>query len=319
MASMRQAQLAKRVSDPQRIGLTPELAAKLLKSEEAARGYLLAQEEDDRGHLGVYMLGAYVIDDTDLWGDGEIYWFSIPVFVDKQGKGEWDPVLGLPSAEPPHRVGSLEWMTNISLAEPPLLALIPPRDDLAHVSIRLAFYDDDKKPADMPAAMTAGLTLLSGMRREGLRGSEEVVMPLREAILKGLVAEEDDILMDQDVIIRRGELSRFGAGLVGSAMNHMIRVYYFVRDENRSEQAGPFLLHRGQVETVRFQQPLQAGGRIAIFSRGAEVNTTVFGNLDTDVPFLNRIIDSGTLANVQQGFNLNATGPAKVVVFYTPP
>jgi hypothetical protein len=316
---MRLGELAKRLSDTSRVGLDAELITKLgLKSEDATRGYLLSQEEE-RGHLGVYLLGAYVIDDTDLWGDGEIYWFSIPVLTDKQGQSEWDPVLTLPSGAAPHRVGSLEWMTNISLAEPPVLALIPPRDDLASLTLRLAFYDDDKKPADMPAAMKAGLEVLAGMRREGLRGPDEVIKPVREAILRGLIAQEDDILIDQDVVIRRGESSGFGAGLVGSCINHMVRVFYFVRDEQRTQQIGPIQLHRGQLETVKFPGPVVPGGRIALFSRGAEVRTTAFGNLDTDAPFVNRIVDSSNAASLGGGFNLNGTGPAKFVAFYTPP
>jgi hypothetical protein len=167
--------------------------------------------------------------------------------------------------------------------------------------------------------MKAGLEVLAGMRREGLRGPDEVIKPVREAILRGLIAQEDDILIDQDVVIRRGESSGFGAGLVGSCINHMVRVFYFVRDEQRTQQIGPIQLHRGQLETVKFPGPVVPGGRIALFSRGAEVRTTAFGNLDTDAPFVNRIVDSSNAASLGGGFNLNGTGPAKFVAFYTPP
>ena len=71
----------------------------------------------------------------------------------------------------------------------------------------------------------------------------------------------------------------------------MIRLYYFVRDERRTETAsGPFTMHKGQVETLKFQSKLEAGGRVAVFSRGADVNITAFGTLSTDVPFMNRVL-----------------------------
>jgi hypothetical protein len=312
--------LAKALSDPGRIGMSPELAGKLgVPPEDALRGRLLSEQEDDRGHFGVYLLGAYVVDDTDVWGDGEIYWWAIPALVDKKGRATWGATIGLPSGAPPHKVGSLEWMTSFSLGDPPLLTLIPPSDEVASCVIRLAFYDDDGELADVPRAIGAGLEMLSGFTHEPLPGPDQVILPVREAIFKSLKAGEDDILLDQDLTLRRGESTRFGAGLVGSLINSMIRIYYFVRDEQRTEQAGPFVLHKGQVETVRFPCPIQAGGKIAVFSRGAEVNITSFGNLSTETPFLNRALDTHQAKALEQGFNLNGTGPAKVIAFYTPP
>lgn len=313
-------ELAKRLADRGRIGLTPELEKRLgLKSEDAARGQLLAEEEDDAGHLGVYLLAAYVIDDTDFWGDGEIYWWSVPCLVGKDGKATWDPMRGLPNGAEPHKCGSLEWMTNLSLADPPLLAVIPPGDEVASCVLRLAFYDDDGAPADLPKAMTAGLEALVGCSRAGLSGPDQIITPVRDAIVKGLAAEEDDILIDQDVILRRGTSTRFGAGFVGSEVNAMVRVYTFVRDEKRTRQVGPLQLHKGQVETVKFDGELAAGGRIALFARGAEVTAAAFGSLSTETPFANRALDATLAKQLQQGFNVSAFGPAKFVAFYTPP
>ena len=46
--------LAKRLSDPTRLGMTAELASMLkLKSEEVVRGQLTAITDGDRGPLGV--------------------------------------------------------------------------------------------------------------------------------------------------------------------------------------------------------------------------------------------------------------------------
>src|SRR5215510_4505599 len=136
--------LAKRLSDPNRIGLTSEIAERLnLADESVVRARLKAELEDGHGPLGVYLLACYVVDDTDFWGDGEIYWWAIPALVTGDGKVTKNALYGLPTGAAPHKVGSLEWMTNISLATPPLLAVIPPGDQITSCSIRLAFYDDD--------------------------------------------------------------------------------------------------------------------------------------------------------------------------------
>jgi hypothetical protein len=313
-------ELAKRLANRNRIGCTPELADKLgLKSEDAIRGQLLAEDDDAGTFLGVYLLAAYVVDDTDVWGDGEIYWWSIPALVGKDGKASWGALRGLPNGEEPHKCGSLEWMSNINLKEPPLLAKIPPDEELTQCVIRIAFYDDDGAPADLPKSMTDGLEALSRCAKSGLSGADQIISPVRDAIVRGLKAEEDDILIDQDIVLRRGQTTRFGAGFVGSEINSMVRVYYVVKDEKRTEQVGPMLLHRGQTETVKFQQTLEAGGRVTIFSRGAEVTVSAFGTLDTDTPFFNRALDATLAKQLSQGFQVGGTGDAKLIAFYTPP
>ncbi len=317
---MRIEHLAKLLSDRSRIGLTPELADKLkVRDEDTARGQLLSEQEDGNGHLGVYLLASFVVDDTDFWDDGEIYWWAIPTLVDRAGKATWGPRSGLPSAAPPHKCGSLEWMTNLPLQDPPLLALIPPSEDIASAVIRVAFYDDDAELADVPRAMTAGLEVLAGMSTGPLSGPDQIILPVRDAIFRSLKAEDDDILIDQDLTLRRGQSTRFGAGLVGSMMNAMVRLYYLVRDEQRTEQAGPFALHKGQVETIHFETPVEAGGKIAVFSRGADVTIGSLGTLNVDTPFANRALDAPLAKSLSGGLNVSGTGPAKLVAFYTPP
>jgi hypothetical protein len=313
-------EIAERLADINRIGLNEELVKRLgIVSKEATRGRLMAQREGDHSHLGVYLLATYVVDDTDFWGDGEIYWWSIPVVTRTGNKARRDPLCGLPSGEPPHKVGSLEWMTNISLAQPPLLAVIPPEDDVESCVLRMGFYDDDGAAADLPKAMTAGLEALSEISKDDLPGAEQIILPVREAIYKSLRAEQDDILVDQELVLRKGEVVRFSRGMIGSVINAMARVYYFVRDEDRTEQFGPIALHKGQVETVKFKSALKGGGRLALFARGADVSCSAFGDLNTDLPFQNRVIDARQEASLEQGFNVAGTGAAKLVAFYTPP
>jgi hypothetical protein len=317
---MRIGHLAKLLSDRGRIGLTPELAEKLkIRDEDTTRGQLLSEQEDGGGHLGVYLLGAFVVDDTDFWDDGEIYWWAIPTLVDRAGKATWGPRSGLPSGAPPHKCGSMEWMTNLSLQDPPLLAAIPPSEDVAAAVIRLGFYDDDAELADLPRAMTAGLEVLAGMSSGPHPAPDQIVLPVRDAIFRSLKAEDDDILIDQELTLRRGQTTRFGAGLVGSMMNAMIRLYYLVRDEERTEQAGPFALHKGQVEAIRFQGTVESGGKLAVFSRGADVNIASLGTLTVETPFANRVIDAPLARSLADGLNVSGTGPAKVIAFYTPP
>lgn len=313
-------ELAKRLSDEQRIGLTPELVKRLgIAPPDVTRGRLMAQVEGDRSHLGVYFIGCYVIDDTDFWGDGEIYWWSIPVVVDTAGKVRKDVLYGLPNGMAPHRVGSLEWMTNISLAQPPLLAVIPPGDAARQLVLRLAIYDDDRQPANLPAAMTAGLEAFAAISDGEFESPEHIIQPVRQAIWDSLKAYQDDILIEQDLVLRHGETGMFGRGLVGSLINSMARFYYFVADENTTERFGPVTLHKGQTETVRFPSPLKGGGRLALFARGADVSCSAFGDLTTDTPFMNRVIESRQEASFADGFTITGTGPAKLVAFYTPP
>ncbi len=311
--------IAARIADPNHIGLNEDLKKKLgLVSPEATRGRLMAQMEGDRSHLGVYLVGVYVVDDTDFWGDGEIYWWSIPTIVREGGKVARNPLNGLPSGEAPHKVGSLEWMTNISLSKPPLWAVIPPDPAVESCVIRIGFYDDDGAKADVPKAMEAGLEALAAVSDGDLPGSDQIITPVREAIWKSLRAEQDDILVDQEVTLRRGEIVHFSRGMIGSIVNAMARVYYFVKDEERTEQFGPIALHKGQVETIKFKEPMRAGGRLSLFSRGADVICTAFGDLNTDLPFQNRVIDARHETALERGFEVRGTGPAKLVAYYTP-
>lgn len=313
-------ELAKRLSDTGRIGLDATLPQKLgIVSADATRGRLMAQADDTHPYLGVYLIAAYVVDDTDFWGDGEIYWWSIPVMVEADKKVQKNPLHGIPNGMPPHKVGSLEWMTNISLKEPPLLAVIPPDDRITACTIRLAVYDDDGAAADLPAAMTAGLEALAAISNEALPGPEQIITPVRDAIWKRLRADQDDILIDQDVTLNRGEVVRFGSGMIGSVINAMVRVYYFVKDEERTEQFGPVMLHKGQTETVKFKSPLKGSGRLALFARGADVSCSAFGDLTTDLPFMNRVVEQRLEGGLEQGFNVTGNGPAKFVAYYTPP
>lgn len=312
--------IAATLADTQRIGLNEELVKKLgIVGVEATRGRLMAQMEGDASHLGVYLLSTYVVDDTDFWGDGEIYWWTIPVLVRTGGSVRREPLAGIPTGAPPHKVGSLEWMTNISLSNPPLLAVIPPEDDVEACVLRVAFYDDDGAAADLPKAITAGLEAYAEISSASLTGAEQIIRPVRDAIYKSLRAEQDDILVDQDVTLRRGEVVRFGRGMIGSVINAMARVYYFVKDEAKTEQFGPIALHKGQIETVKFKQKLAGGGRLALFARGADVSCQAFGDLTTDLPFQNRVIDTRQEASLEQGFSVAGTGAAKLIAFYTPP
>ena len=312
--------LAARLADRTRIGLTPELADKLrVLPAENFRAKLLAMSDENNSPLGVYILGVYVVDDTDFWSDGEIYWWTIPVIVDVDGKTGWSASSGLPMGAAPHSVGSLDWMTNFSLKDPPMIACIPPDEPKACV-IRVAFYDDDGALADVPKAMSAAYQALSACKSTGLPSPDQIITPVREAIWTSLRAEQDDILIDEDLTLRRGERSNFNAGYIGSMINSMVRIYYLIRDEQRTEQFGPIALHKGQTETVQFKTPLQPGGRVALFARGADVKAAAFGDLTTEQPFVDRALDdrSATVLN-QQGITVLGSGPAKFVAYYTPP
>ena len=313
-------ELARRLADAKRLGLSKELAEKIkLPSEDVARGQLMAMSEENRGPMSVSILAVYVVDDTDLWGDGEIYWWSCPVLVSKDGTCGWSPLSGLPTGMAPHKVGSLEWMQNITLNDPPLVAVIPPDEEITECVIRLAIYDDDGKPADIGWALSQGIEAMSACRREGLSGSGQIIVPVRDAIYKGLVAKDDDILIDEDVHLRRGGPSRFNVGFVGSVINAKVRVYYVIKDEVGTETAGPIVLKRGQTEKIKFSSKLTRGGRVAVFARGADVQSDVFGDLTTDTPYSGKVLDDRLISTLEGGFFLAGTGASKVIAFYTPP
>jgi hypothetical protein len=312
--------LATRLAHLDRLGMTAELAEKLrLPQQDVMRGQLMAMTDGPRGPLGVYLLAVYVVDDTDLWDDGEIYWWSIPTLVDKQGKASWGPVSGLPAGGTPHKCGSLEWMTNLSLQEPPLLAVIPPDDEVASCVIRLGIYDDDKKPADVGAALGAGYAALATCKRDGLAGAAQIVTPVREAIYNALTAQDDDVLLDEEITIRRGESARFNVGFVGSTINAMARAYFVVKDELSTETAGPIVLRKGEEGRLAFASDLQVGGRVSIFARGSDVKCPVFGDLATDRPFAGKVLDAALAKNLARGIEVTGAGAAKVIAFYTPP
>lgn len=311
--------LVKRLADTSRLGMSAAIAEKLKLTEDVVRGQLMALCDGPRGPLGVYLLAVYVVDDTDLFDDGEIYWWSIPTLVDKQGKASWGPVSGLPAGGAPHKCGSLEWMTNISLQEPPLLAVIPPDDEISACVIRLGIYDDDKKPADLGTAMAEGYGALAGCKREGLPGAAQIITPVREAIYKSLNAQDDDVLLDEDVTIRRGESARFNVGFVGSTINAMARAYYVVKDEVHTETAGPLVLRKGEEARLVFASDLEPGGRVSIFARGADVRCPALGELTTDRPFAGKVLDAALAKTLARGLEVTGNGAAKVIAFYTPP
>ncbi len=311
--------LATHLADKTRLGLTDALCKRIgIVEESAMRGRLLGQLDGQRGHLVVQFLACYIIDDTDFFGDGEIYWWSIPAMVRADGTVQKNSINGLPTGMSPHRCGDQEWMTNISLQNPPVWAVIPPGTEAHGCVIRLGLYDDDREPADLPGALTEGLEAYAKISEELLSGPEQIIHPVRDAIYEHLKAEDDDILIDQDVTIRSGDVTRFGAGIIGSVINSMARAYYFVRDAKNTEQFGPVTLHKGQTETVLFKSPIERGGRIALFSRGHDVSCPRFGELNVDQPFINRVVNRRGEADLANGFEVMGTGPAKFVAYYTP-
>jgi hypothetical protein len=311
------------LADRSRLGLDDSLAEKLkIKTPDAVRGQLLAMNDGPRGVLGVYLLAVYVIDDTDFWSDGEIYWWSIPTLVKKNGGVTWNALHGLPMGAPPHKCGDLEWMTNIALKDPPLLAVIPPDPDVAACVIRLAVYDDDGAIADFPKSMAAGYEALAACKQEGLQGADQILSPVREAIFKTLRGEQDDIIVEDDVRLARDD-ARYGVGFVGSVSKPKGRVYYLVKDELRTLTAGPIGLTKGQTATLKFDEPVKPGGRLAVFARGAskgaEVSVGILGDLKTNRPFLGEVLDTAKAAALNAGISVSAKGDASVVMYYTPP
>jgi len=279
----------------------------------------MAISDGEKGPLGVYLLALYVVDDTDVFGDGEIYWWSVAALVDKQGSASWSPVSGLPAGAPPHKCGSLEWMTNFSLKDPPLLAVIPADDETAACVVRLAVYDDDKKPANVGVALAAGYAALADCKREGLPYPAQIITPVADAIFKSLDAREDDVLIDEDITIRKGGPLRFNAGFIGTVVTAKAHAYYVVKDERTTEVAGPVVLRKGEVSRLAFASDIESGGRVSIFARGGDVECPLFGTLTTDRPFAGKVLDAALARSLQGGFDVTGRGAAKIVAFYTPP
>jgi hypothetical protein len=312
--------VARRIADPKAIGLTEDLAKRLkIKDPDVTRAQLMS-EVDERGHVGVYFLAAYVIDDTDVFGKGEIYWWSIPVLGEADGSVTWNAKLGLPSGAAPAKCGDKEWLKSLSLADPPLLALIPPGDEYAACLIKFALYDDDGAVADVPKAMTAGLTALAELPLEYPMGKPEAIfLPVRNAIFQSLLAKQDDLLIEEDLRLLRNDTSHYGAGMISSTMSAKARVYLLAKDEVRTQAAAPVTLVKDQSHTIKFGKPVERGGRISVFARG-EVDVGRLGSLTLDLPFVNHIVvDDAAAAALSNGITVTAKGNAEVVAFYTSP
>lgn len=312
--------VARAIANPQAIGLTPELAERLkVRDPDVTRAQLMA-EADDRGHVGVYLLATYVIDDTDVFGKGEIYWWSIPVLGDAEGKVIWNAKLGLPSGAGPTKCGDKEWLKSLSLAAPPLVALIPPGDDYVACLIRFGLYDDDGAAADLPRAMKAGLTALAELPLEYPLGKPEAITaPVRTAIWNSLRARQDDLLLEEEVRLLRNASAHYGAGMISSSLSALARVYWLAKDELKTEAAAPAALVKDQSHTFKFRAPIERGGRIALFARG-DVDAGRLGALNLDLPFLNHIVtDPAEAAALANGFSVTAKGAAEVVAYYTAP
>jgi len=310
--------LATLLSDTKHIGLDEELIKKLkIADADITRSRLNAQLEDDARHRAVHLLGAYVEDDTDLIGKGEVYWWSIPMLGDSSGKIVWNPLCGLPSGAAPERVGSHEWM-KFPLANPPLLLLIPPSDDVVAAFVHLAFFDDDWEPAKLPPAIAAGLRALGDVKFPAA-DTDSVVAPIRKAIHESLLAKRDDLMLERTLRFLREEGKGFGAGTIASAMTEFIRLYWIVREVGRTETCGPWSLAKGQEQRVLPPSGLKGGGMLAVFARGGTVNVNPFGTLSTETPFLNVAIETRHENTLAGGFTITAERDAEVIAYYTPP
>ena len=166
--------------------------------------------------------------------------------------------------------------------------------------------------SDPPAQALPAWDQLSAAQRE------QLIAPVRDAICTSLKSDDDDILLEQDVPIRKGQVVRFGCGMVGAVINAMARAYYIVRDETETHQFGPLRLEKGQHEKVRFDVPMSQSGRLAVFARGAEITCPALGDLTVDTPFKNRVLTRKQQEEFALGFDVIGTGPAKLVAYYTP-
>lgn len=311
--------LARKLSDPKRIGLDEDLANQLrLADESVTKVRLEAQSEEGRAFRTLHLLGAWVEDDTDLIGKGEVYWWSIPALGTSAGKVVWTPLCGLPTGAPPEKVGDKQWMKGFSLADPPLVAAIPPSDDYVAAFVHLGFFDDDWAPAKLAPAMKAGLTALAEIKAP-VDSPEAFSAPIRKAIFDSLKAQQDDLMLERTIRVLREEGKGFGAGAIGSALTEFVRVYWIVRDLARTEQLGPWSLAKGQEQRVLPPSGLEGNGLLAIFARGGPVRADPFGTLDVARPFVNAAIEPRHETALAGGFNLVAEGDAEVVAFYTPP
>jgi hypothetical protein len=145
---------------------------------------------------------------------------------------------------------------------------------------------------------------------------------VRDAIFKTLRGEQDDILVEEDIVLRRVD-ARFGVGFVGAVSTAKARVYYFVKDELRTKTLGPIALKKGDSATLKPEAPVASGGAIAIFARGADKKTEItvgsFGTLSTDKPFLGDVLDAKRAAELNAGLKIDSNADVSLVAFYTPP
>jgi hypothetical protein len=309
--------LAKLLSDPKRIGLDGDLVKQLrIADEDVTKSRLRAQREDDRAHKALHLLGAYVVDDTDAIGKGEVYWWAIPMLGDSDGKITWNALAGIPTGAAPEKVGSHEWM-KFPLKQPPLLLTIPPSDDVVAGFVHLAFFDDDWEPAKLPPAIAAGLRALGELKMP-IDTPENFVAPIRKAIFESLLAKRDDLMLERTLRVLREEGRGYGTGTIHSELTEFIRAYWIVRDIDKTETCGPWSLTKGQEQRVLPPSGLTNGGMLAIFARGGEVRVNPFGSLTTETPFLNVGITAQHEASLSAGFTVTAEANAEVIAFYTP-
>lgn len=311
--------LARTLSDPQRIGLDEDLAQQLrLADESVTKTRLEAQVDEGQSFRTVHLLGAWVEDDTDVIGKGEVYWWAIPMLGNASGKVVWTPVCGLPTGVPPESVGSKHWMKGFDLKKPPLILAIPPSSDYAAAFVHLGFFDDDWAPAKLPPAMRAGLVALAEIK--GQADSPEAFFgPVRKAIFDSLKAQQDDLMLERTIKLLREEGKGYGAGEIGSALTEFVRVYWVVKDSERTETLGPWSLAKGQEQRVLSPSGFEGNGLLALFARGGPVRAEPFGTLDTERPFINAAIEPRHESSLSGGFTLVAEGDAEVIAFYTPP
>lgn len=310
--------LARTLSDPKRIGLDEDLGKQLRLADEAVtRTRLDAQLEEGKGFRTVHILGAWVEDDTDIIGKGEVYWWAIPMLGNASGKVVWSPLCGLPTGVPPERVGSKEWMKGFPLAKPPMIVAIPPSEDYAAAFVHLGFFEDDWAPAKLAPAMKAGLSKLAEIKAPA-DGPEPFSAPIRKAIFDSLKAQQDDLMLERTIKLLREEGRGYGAGAIGSALTEFIRVYWIVKELDRTETLGPWSLAKGQEQRVLPPSGFEGNGLLSLFARGT-VRAEPFGTLETERPFLNAAIDARHETSLAGGFNLVAESDAEVIAFYTPP
>lgn len=310
--------LARTLSDTKRIGLDDDLAKQLrLADESVTKTRLEAQLEEGQAFRTVHVLGAWVEDDTDVIGKGEVYWWAIPMLGNTTGKVLWTPLCGLPTGVPPEKVGDKQWMKGFDLANPPMVVAIPPNPDYAAAFVHFGFFDDDWAPAKLAPAMKAGLTALAELK--GADSPEGFSGPIRKAIFDSLKAQQDDLMLERTVRLLREEGKGYGSGAIGSALTEFIRVYWIVKDTERTETLGPWSLAKGQERRVLPPSGLEGQGLLSIFARGGPVRVDPFGTLDSERPFLNVAIEPRHESALAAGFNVVAEGDAEVIAFYTPP